>query len=1159
MSVMTRAERLALLLGDKPAPKTQASKITDEKQTPSLGGKWFKPSDAEALKDALAPLTQCFGGLLKKTKIPALKPASKGADVAEPIGFGSFAEMLSTVHPTDAHLQTVWSPSVCEEYEDGPRRLSKEALSAYASQVDVLVWDWDTPDHDEWTDQDFEKVVSKYSQHPMLAGAVWYRTRGGLRALRPLASPVKLDKSRGEDWSAFYDHILAQLPKINGLSFDVACSDATRLFRLPWVTRAKDKKARTYEAQEGLVYVPPVIEPYVVTAEDRAVMASALLPRVGKGEGVRGLVSVYKEIGWLGAQQGELNGHPKHLARCPWAHLHSGDTGKGEDDSCVLFANEEGEYTLHCLHASCKPHREAGGWRRKLQAEHSEAWLKHCGSEATQELFAPLDYNGFLEASLRVLRRAFGGELFQRGGEIVRLEVVDNEVSWHVWGSDYLTGELNRATQWMTEYTDKEGRTALRRAVIPKTIVQQTIEAIRMRLDHVEGRSILPLIDPVTMAPTRLSRGYCEQTRTYLYPQHDLDLDALAQVAQKVPSIKEAKDALSRLFDLYLDFPWQRKEHKLLAAAATFTAALRRSIDGPAPLFMVNANSKGVGKTKLAQAVLASIYGHLPQLSAVPERPEELKKMLDSLLLADSDYLVLDNIRGGIGDAQFDAFVTSDRQQSRILGKSKMFRAKNRVFLIGTGNNASLRADTDRRTLLMRLVTDLEHPEERKGFRYHDLAGEASTRATETWCDVLTILRAYHHHATAAQRDDLNQRGRNFGSFEVWTEWVRNPLMWLGEQVFEDAPTCDVVAMSSAEMESARGDDTGDLFGLLAEWQVARDTLERRKGAEWSPTDLAQALSAAQRDDAGEDYLVELAGLFNSLKPRYVGRVLSANRDKVQAGRRLTSRRAKRGMLYVLEDVGEPETPDGGDTPPTPTPKKPEWAECDIARPHDVKAEAGAQFGVLTSRCAWLGGGGMCTKERMPCEYPDAHGELSDGEAESLMRRYDAALVQISEPKPSAPPPPAPQLTLTLNEGVSPVVALVTAEMAVGSTRAQIVERLEAEGIAPPVGKRKWTTDSVSKIVKAHGITKGKKPTKERDRVAEFIAKLGGSWAGYYPEDHPHSHVHCDGSEPKAIRPNEPSGQVIVPVSDLLMSAVGYATTPQSLLANRPKRDEEDK
>jgi hypothetical protein len=142
---------------------------------------------------------------------------------------------------------------------------------------------------------------------------------------------------------------------------------------------------------------------------------------------------------------------------------------------------------------------------------------------------------------------------------------------------------------------------------------------------------------------------------------------------------------------------------------------------------------------------------------------------------------------------------------------------------------------------------------------------------------------------------------------------------------------------------------------------------------------------------------------------------------------------------------------------------------------------------------------------------------------------------------------------------VSPVVALVTAEMAVGSTRAQIVERLEAEGIAPPVGKRKWTTDSVSKIVKAHGIERGKKPTKERDRVAEFIAKLGGSWAGYYPEDHPHSHVHCDGSEPKAIRPNEPSGQVIVPVSDLLMSAVGYATTPQALLANRPKRDEEDK
>lgn len=1155
---MTRAERLALLLGDKPAPKTQAPKITDEKPTKSLGGKWFKPEDAVALRGALAPLERCFGGVLKKRNVPAIKPASKGADGAEPIGFGSFAEMLSTVHTSDTHVQPVWSPSVCEEYEDGPRRLSKEALSAYASQVDVLVWDWDTPDHDEWADADFQKVVNKYAQHPMLAGAVWYRTRGGLRALRPLAQPLKLDKSRGEDWAAFYDHILTKMPKINGLPFDAACSDATRLFRLAWVSRAKDKKARTYEAQEGLVYVPPVIEPYTVTAEDRAVMASALLPRVGKGEGVKGLVSVYKEIGWLGEQQGELNGHPKHLARCPWAHLHSGDTGKGEDDSCVLFANDEGEYTLHCLHASCKPHREGGGWRRKLQAEHSEAWLKHCGAEATQEIFDPYDYNGFLEASLRVLRRAYGGELFQRNAEIVRLEVVDNEVNWHVWGSDYLTGELNRATQWMSEYTDKEGRTALRRATIPKTIVQQTIEAIRMRLEPVEGRSILPLIDPVTMAPTRLSRGYCEQTRTYLYPQKDLDLEALAQVAQRVPSISEAKDALSRIFDLYLDFPWQRKEHKLLAAASTLTAALRRSIDGPAPLFLVNANSKGVGKTKLAQAVLASIYGHHPTLSAVPERPEELAKMLDSLLLADSDYLVLDNIRGGIGDAQFDAFVTSDRKQSRILGKSKMFKAKNRVFLIGTGNNASLRADTDRRTLLMRLVTDLERPEERKGFRYHDLVSEASTRATETWCSVLTILRAYHHHTTDEQRKDLQMRGRNFGSFEVWSQWVRDPLMWLGEQMFEDASTCDVVAMSSAEMESARGDDTGDLFGLLAEWQVARDTLGRCKGAEWSPTDLAQALSAAQRDDAGEDYLVELGGLFNSLKPRYVGRVLSGNRDKVMNGWKLTSRRAKRGMLYVLEDVGEPRPPEDDDTPPTPTtptPTTPEWTECDIAKPTEVNEQAGAQYSVLKARCAWLGRGGMCSKERMPCEYPDAHGELSDGEAESLKRRHDEALVQIDEPAPA----PKPQLALTLNAGVSPVVALVTAEMAIGSTRARIVERLEEEGIAPPIGKRKWTEAHVSKVAKAHGIEKGKRPKKERDRVAEFAAKLGGSWVGYYPEDHPHTHVHCDGTEPRAIRPNEPSGQVIVPVSELLVSAVGYATTPQALLANRPKRDEEDK
>ena len=54
--------------------------------------------------------------------------------------------------------------------------------------------------------------------------------------------------------------------------------------------------------------------------------------------------------------------------------------------------------------------------------------------------------------------------------------------------------------------------------------------------------------------------------------------------------------------------------------------------------------------------MIASVYGHSAVLSATPEKGEELAKMLSSILLQDDDYLVLDNVRGGIGDAQFERF-----------------------------------------------------------------------------------------------------------------------------------------------------------------------------------------------------------------------------------------------------------------------------------------------------------------------------------------------------------------------------------------------------------------------------------------------------------------------------------------------------------------------
>jgi len=1160
---MTREERLAALMSASSKPQ-QAQALTTDNAPAVTDGAWFKPTEQIALKEALAPLSKSVVGVTPKREIAGVKADKK----APKIGLASLDVAISTRWDSDAHLQPVWSPRLTEEL-GAARRIVGETFTFADCQIDALLFDWDTPKHVEWDDEQFRRAVAVASQSDVLKGAVFYRTRGGLRAVRPLAETFHVRAEKGADWRAFYERVFATLPQIDGQAFDPACSDATRLFRSAWVTRDKSE-------QDGLVYVPSKIEPYALTLGDRSAIASARVPKIKSGEGIKGLVEVFDEIGYLGRECGTVNGYPKYMAQCPWADMHSGSTGHGDDDSTALIANEKGEYVLHCLHGSCKSARLNGGVHRWLQDEHEKVWTAHCGLEVTQTLFDAHDHAGFLETAIDVLLKARNGEMFQRHQAIVSLEQTpDGEVAWREWNADDLCGELNRCTRWITQTTDKDGQTQIKRATIPLTLVKQAISEITRRLPYVRNRTVLPMIDWDTGKPMRLSRGYCARSLSYFLPHPDLDLSLLAKVADSTPTRAEAALAVKELCDLYSDFPWQRKEHILLAVGAVMTAALRRSIDGPAPLFLVNANSKGVGKTKLVEAVIASVYGHSAVLSATPEKGEELAKMLSSILLQDDDYLVLDNVRGGIGDAQFDAFITSDSKKDRILGKSQMFSAKQRVFLAATGNNASLRADTDRRTIIARLVTDMEHPEERKGFRYHDLKSEARKRISQTWACVLKITRAYLTQTTEAERAKISYDARNFGSFELWCKQVRDPLMWAGEALFSDAETCDIVAISAKEVEEARGDDSSDLFACLVDWQETQDKKQKTRGAEWTPTELAKALKDAVNDD-GDESLITLAGHFSSFKPRYVGRVLSGNRDKVSNGYILTSRRVTRGQVYTLRpSLNEPPTPT---EPSEPTPSKPseptapapqptaptaptaeraEWLECDMGSPISVDDRLPAMYQELKARCEWLEAGGMCRKERAPCEWPDAHGDLSDSEATLLKEGMAQALVQLTEPK-HVEPKEAPQQALAFAETDSAALIVIKRERLLAKSYKEIAETLCLENIPAPQGKRTWTASSVSAICKAHGVERGTAPKKERDRVAELVAKWGGTFVGYYPESHPTQNCPIDEAEAhEATHPHKEGVVIKTDSAALLTELVGYAVTPQSVLANRPQRDDE--
>jgi hypothetical protein len=1162
---MTPEQRLALLMGaGAPAPLAPAPATPSAFTVPE--GTFYTPAQADALSRALAPLASCYVSVLGSAFI---KSVQKGVTPSQAGRFMSLVDALTKRHGTDAHVQPAYAPKLVEGAGDGTSyRLSGDTPAHMGVRLDALLLDWDTPDHAPWGEADFGAVARELADCPVLSGAVIYKTRGGLRAVLPLAKPYEVRDPRGKDWTALYESVLSRVKKPLGKAWDPACADFTRLYRLPWVMRPKSQHSKVSEAQEGSVYVPPVIKPYALSTGDSERVIAALQPNTKTTKGVSGLVAFYGVLGQLGD---EIGGG-RYKVPCVFAEQHSNhDPSDPIDSSCALVP-VEGGHTLHCLHASCREARANGGWKRALQAAHPEEWAQYCGGASVEYVYDELDPNGFLENAATILRGC--GDVYQRNGQIVSLgTTARGAVVFKAWNTATLTGELARRATWFSEGFDKEGQPKKVKARPRKEMVAQAEMAIMDRLPHVLGRSLLPVIDAGSMTPTRMTAGYCDITRTYFLPTEDLDLRAVERVCQLKPTRKQAAAAVLKIAELFGDFPWTSQEQVILAVSAVLTAALRRSIDGPAPLFLVSANSKGVGKTKLLSAVLACVYGQDPALTAPPDKPEELEKVMGALALADADYCLLDNVAGSLGSAALDGFITSSMWRVRRLGASETFDCEPRMFLGATGNNAQLRADTDRRTIICRLVTDLERPEERRGFKYRDLLGEARGRVTSTWEAVLTILRAWKYSATTAEQESVRERARAFGSFEHWAEWVQYPLMWAAEAYYEGV-SCDPVTISSRELEQTRGDDKADAFTHLIEWQNE----PKNKGQEWSANDLARALAKAQKDESG-DYLEEFAGMFTRVTPVWVGRLLNKLRDQVSMGHVLTSRRHKeRGTLYSVKPSGKPEPtppapPPSGDKPTEPTSKGDalpvlnevdHWRGCPSARAH-ADLPSGAQYEPLARRCANLRGT-LCAVERIECEYSGSDGGVTQTQASVLLDAAEAEARATKEAEARAAEAAKAQPTLALgNAAPSPVMERVAALVSLGTTQAQIASALASEGFRVPAGKRKWTAAAVGELVRACGIAKPPKAPKVRDRVQEFLTKINGSFVGYYPERHPTRHVFAANGEhaPNALPVwVDPAAQVDARVScdtnALLSAAAGYPVTFESVMANRPKRDERD-
>jgi hypothetical protein len=342
------------------------------------------------------------------------------------------------------------------------------------------------------------------------------------------------------------------------------------------------------------------------------------------------------------------------------------------------------------------------------------------------------------------------------------------------------------------------------------------------------------------------------------------------------PSRDDARTAADSLFELVKDFPF-KTGHKASWLAALLTPLARFLIDGPCPLFLLEANTSGAGKSKLCDIIGMVVSGREMTRTGYYHDPVEMDKQITATALAGDRTVFLDNITNGgeLGNSSLDRALTGRTYRGRVLGKLEMTPDLDLICVFyATGNNLSLCGDTPRRILPGRLESPLEHPEERDDFTIKgcqcgcggDLIDHARRDRGRLHVAALTILRAYIQAGKPLQ--PLKPM-----DFPAWSSLIRNAVYW--------ATGLDP-AVGRADLRKA--DSHHEHCAAFVEaWHEVQT--ERRVRA-MTTADLVRELAAGKQSKACEMMRAAISELWPKLKPGdlpssgTIGKTIGAIRDK---------------------------------------------------------------------------------------------------------------------------------------------------------------------------------------------------------------------------------------------------------------------------------------
>lgn len=261
------------------------------------------------------------------------------------------------------------------------------------------------------------------------------------------------------------------------------------------------------------------------------------------------------------------------------------------------------------------------------------------------------------------------------------------------------------------------------------------------------------------------------------------------------PSREEAKAALLRIretfrtfsfADAVTDAPYAPYAPSLVDISqppgkdeSAFLCALMTAVCRPslplAPGILIRAapmSGAGAGKGLLARCISIIAFGQEPHAVTSGGSHEELEKRIATELMEGNPVLFLDNLNNVAFKSDLLASAITERPaRVRILGRSEMITLNASALVILTGNGLSVSEDLARRFLTIDFDPRTEDPEAR-AFP-NDIKAEVRKHRRELLAALLLIWR------WGRQANDL-KAGKPLGSFELWSKWVRDPLLTLG-------------------------------------------------------------------------------------------------------------------------------------------------------------------------------------------------------------------------------------------------------------------------------------------------------------------------------------------------------------------------------------------